>query len=35
MILSKLKRFQEAIEIFDNGIRIDPKYLNTYNSKGI
>ena len=34
LILSNLKRFQEAMDIFEFAIKLDPEYLDTYNSKG-
>ena len=34
LILSKLKKFQEAMDIFEFTIKLDPQYLDSYNCKG-
>ena len=32
--LCSLKRYEEAIKIYDYVLKIDPKYADAYNNKG-
>ena len=34
MTLNKLERFQEAIESFNNAIKLNPNYVVAYDCKG-
>lgn len=34
MTLSKLEKFQEAIESFNNAIKLDPRFVVAYDCKG-